>query len=165
MTQITVEQAQESDTEAVSSVLQEAANWLIAQGTPLWKADELLPGKIRYEVSNGMFWLAKVNGEIAGCVRFQLEDKLFWLDVPADESAFIHRLAVRRKHAGGIVSKALVDWAKEHARTQGRKYLRLDCESKREKLCQVYNRNGFRKHSETQVGPYWVTRYEYELES
>lgn len=165
MAQIAVEQAQASDTEDVSSILQEVANWLIDQGTPLWKADELLPGKIRSEVSNGMFWLAKIDGEIAGCVRFQLEDKLFWPDVSANESAFIHRLAVRRKYAGGIVSKTLIDWAKEYARTQGRKYLRLDCESKREKLCHVYEQNGFRKHSETQVGPYGVTRYEYELES
>ena len=160
---ITIEQAQESDTETVSSVLQEAAHWLISQGTPLWKADELFPAKILAEVSGGLFWLAKAEGEVAGCIRFQLEDKLTWPDVPPDESAFIHRIAIRRKFAGGRISAALIDWAKQHACECRRRYLRLDCEAKTRKLCAVYEKNGLRKHSERQIGPYWVARYECEL--
>lgn len=160
---ITIRQAGESDTETVSSILQEAAGWLIRQGAALWRADELVPEKIRQEVSDGLFYLGAVDGEVAGCVRFQREDRLFWPDVPAGESAFIHRLAVRRRFAGEAVSTALIEWAKAHARRRGRRYLRLDCEARTHKLCALYENNGFRKHSERQVGPYRVARYECDL--
>jgi GNAT superfamily N-acetyltransferase len=163
MNEIKIKRARDSDTETVSSILKEAAHWLIVQGTPLWKADELAADKVRAEISAGLFWLAQVNGETAGCVRFQTEDRLFWPDVPQDESAFIHRLAVRRKFAGGMVSSALIEWAKSEAATLGKRYLRLDCEAKTKKLCQVYERAGFTKHSECQIGPYRVARYEWEL--
>lgn len=163
MSRIHIKHAKESDAEVVSSILREAANWLVRRGTPLWKADELTPDKINAEISAGLFWLAEVDGTSAGCVRFQTEDRLFWPDVSPEESAFIHRLAVRRQFAGGAVSGALIEWAKARAVGLGKRYLRLDCEAKSKSLCGVYERAGFRKHSEKQVGPYWVARYDYQL--
>ena len=163
MSRICIRQAKAPDVKKVSAILQEAANWLIEQGTPLWKADELAPARIRAEVSTGLFWLAEVDGKSAGCIRFQTEDRLFWPDVEDGESAFIHRFAVRRKFAGGGVSGALLDWARARTRLLGKRYLRLDCEAKTLKLCRLYERAGFRKHSERQVGPYWVARYECEM--
>lgn len=163
MNDITIKQARDCDSDTICSILQEAANWLVDQGTPMWKTDELAADTIRAEAAAGLFWLAFVNGESAGCVRFQTEDILFWPDAPPEESAFIHRLAVRRKFAGGKVSSALIDWAKSRATALGKRFLRLDCEAKTWKLCQIYERAGFTKHSERQVGPYWVARYECEL--
>jgi hypothetical protein len=163
MNRISIRQAKASDTETVSSILQEAANWLISRGTPLWKADELSPDKIRADVSTGLFWLADVDGTSAACIRCQTEDRLFWPDVPPEESVFIHRLAVRRQFAGGAVSGALIDWAKARTAGLGKRYLRLDCVATAGKLRALYERAGFRKHSEKRVGPYWVARYECEM--
>src|SRR4051812_48854769 len=107
--QIKIERAKPDETEQVLSVLREAANWLEETGGAPWVNDELKPEFISESVEGGMFWFAKVGGEIAGCVRFQLEDKEFWDDIPHADSAFIHRLAVRRKFSGGAVSRALID--------------------------------------------------------
>jgi GNAT superfamily N-acetyltransferase len=96
-------------------------------------------------------------------VKFQLEDTLFWPDVPRGQSAFVHRLAVRRQFAGGVVSTVLLDWAVGRARTLGKTYLRLDCEASRLRLRAVYERFGFRHHSDRQVGANFVARYEYEI--
>jgi hypothetical protein len=41
--------------------------------------------------------------------------------------------------------------------------LRLDCEASRPRLRAVYEGFGFRHHSDRQVGPYFVSRYEYAL--
>ena len=49
------------------------------------------------------------------------------------------------------------------ARLLGRDYLRLDCEASRMRLRTVYETFGFRHHSDRQVGPYFVSRYEYEV--
>jgi GNAT superfamily N-acetyltransferase len=83
--------------------------------------------------------------------------------VPQDDSAFVHRLAVRRRFAGGEVSSALLLWAIARTHALGRRYLRLDCEASRERLRAVYERIGFRFHSDKQVGPYFVARYEYDV--
>ena len=61
----------------------------------------------------GEFLLAENDGETAGTIKFQLEDPEIWPDVPAGESAFIHRLAVRRRFAGQSVSTALLKWSVE----------------------------------------------------
>jgi GNAT superfamily N-acetyltransferase len=129
----------------------------------MWKGDELSSVRIADDVANGLFYVAECDGEIAGTIKFQLEDTLFWPDVSQAESAFVHRLAVPRRLAGGVVSSAMLRWAVEHARALGRRYLRLDCEASRARLRKVYEEFGFRHHSDRHVGPYFVSRYEYEI--
>ncbi len=95
-------------------------------------------------------------------LRFQLEDSLFWPDVPTNDSAFVHRLAVRRNFAGGEFSKVLLEWAVERTRSLGRKFLRLDCDASRPRLRAIYERFGFRYHNERRVGSFLAARYEYK---
>lgn len=130
----------------------------------MWKGDELAPARIAEDVTKGLFYVAECDGEIIGTIKFQLEDTLFWPDIAQEECAFVHRLAVRRRFAGGGVSSALLRWAVERARTLGRCYLRLDCEASRARLREVYEQFGFRHHSDRHVGPYFVSRYEYEIQ-
>ena len=158
-----IRQATAEHAEAISSVLREAADWLAQNGSPMWKDGELSPARIADDVANALFYVAECEGEIAGTIKFQLKDTLFWPDVSQEESAFIHRLAVRRRFAGGAVSSALLRWAVERARSLGRRYLRLDCEASRPRLRKIYEQLGFRHHSDRHVGPYFVSRYEYEV--
>jgi GNAT superfamily N-acetyltransferase len=66
----------------------------------------------------------------------------------------------RRAFKGRGVARALLAWAKAHARAQGRGLLRLDCDANRPKLRALYESCGFRFHSYREVGPYYVSRYE-----
>lgn len=159
----TIRPAAPDDIETVSSILQEAARWLEQTGQLMWRDSELLPSRIAEDVRAGLFFIAVLNTEPAGTIKFQLEDPLFWPDVPHSDSAFVHRLAVRRHFAGTGISTALMNWAADRARSLNKRYLRLDCEASRPKLRAVYERFGFRHHSNRQVGPYFVSRYEYSL--
>jgi GNAT superfamily N-acetyltransferase len=161
--QLSIRQATPQDIDAVAEILGEAARWLEEQGMPMWHQDELLRSHIVADVDSGQFFLAECDGVPAGAIRFQLEDRLFWPDLPQDDSAFVHRLAVRRRFAGGEVSSALFLWAIARTHTLGRRFLRLDCEASRARLRAVYERIGFRFHSNKQVGPYFVARYEYDV--
>jgi GNAT superfamily N-acetyltransferase len=158
-----IRQAMPQDAENVLGVLHEAAQWLEESGMAMWRDEELSPIRIAADVEAGLFFLAEQDGVLAGIVKFQLEDSLFWPDLPRSQSAFVHRLAVKRSFAGCGVSSALLGWAVERARSLGREYLRLDCEASRPRLRAVYERFGFRHHSDRQVGPYYVSRYEYRL--
>jgi GNAT superfamily N-acetyltransferase len=158
--QLTVRQATRVDTQLISDILLEAARWLRSERVPMWRDDELLPERLIEDVSAGLFFVGEIAGEVIATIRFQCTDPAFWPDVPADESAFVHRIAVRRRFAGRGVSAALLSWAAERAQALGRRYLRLDCEASRPRLRAVYERFGFRHHSDRQVGPYFVSRYE-----
>jgi GNAT superfamily N-acetyltransferase len=160
---LSIHQATPQDIDVVSDILREAAAWLEQSGMAMWRQDELQPNNIAAEVHCGVFFLAKRDGEPAGTIKYQLEDNLFWPDVAQNDSAFIHRLAVRRRFAGGEISSALLLWAIARTHTLGRRYLRLDCEASRARLRALYERIGFRFHSNKQVGPYFVARYEFDV--
>jgi ribosomal protein S18 acetylase RimI-like enzyme len=160
---LSIRQAALEDIDVVSDILSEAAAWLEQSGMPLWRQDELQPNNISAEVRSNLFFLAECDGEPAGAIKYQLEDKLFWPDLPQDDSAFVHRLAVKRCFAGGEVSSALLLWAIARTDALGRRYLRLDCEASRLRLRALYERMGFRFHSNRQVGSYYVARYEYDV--
>jgi GNAT superfamily N-acetyltransferase len=160
---ISVRQAVAVDAPVVRAMLEEAARWVDALGEVMWDESELGPGRVENEVAAGQFFIAEVDGEPAGAVRFQLEDRLFWPDLASDDSAFIHRLVVRRRYKGIGVSSALMQWAVSRARSIGKRFLRLDCDVSRPKLRRMYERFGFEFHSFRQVGTYYVARYMYPL--
>jgi len=162
---ITIRQAVAADAAIVDQMIREAAAWVDALGVVMWEDGELDAGRIRDEVTRGMFFLAVIDGDVAGAIRFQLEDQLFWPDRPDGEAAFVHRLVARRAFKGRGVAKALLDWATGHARAHGRELLRLDCDANRPKLRALYESCGFTLHSHRQVGPYYVSRYERETTS
>jgi GNAT superfamily N-acetyltransferase len=163
---VAIRQAQPAEASTVGALLVEVAQWVDALGEVMWDTGELAPEHIAAEVAAGQFYLAMAGEEPAGVIRFQLEDTLFWPDLPDDHtSAFVHRLAVSRRFKGQGISTALLRWAVDHARSLGRTHLRLDCDKSRPKLMALYEGLGFQLHSFRQVGPYYVARYQYPIES
>ena len=160
---LTIRIAVPTDTPAIQAMLLEAAAWVDALGGVMWEENELAPDNVAAEVAAGQFAVAEVDGLPAGAVRFQTEDLLFWPDIPQQDSAFVHRLVVRRRFQKQGVSEALLQWAMDRARALGKTHLRLDCDAHRRRLRAFYEGAGFRVHSYRQVGPYYVARYEYEL--
>jgi GNAT superfamily N-acetyltransferase len=159
---IVIRPARGDDTRALVDILTDALKWVEQlDGTIMWVEGELEEPRVRAEA--GMFVVAESDGRIVGAVRFQLDDPLFWPDIDGSDSAFVHRLAVRRSHAGQGVSTALLQWAVDRARELGKRYLRLDCDADRTRLRAVYERFGFRLHSYRQVGAYYVSRYELQI--
>jgi GNAT superfamily N-acetyltransferase len=148
------------ETEVVSSVLTEAAEWLERRGEPLWAREELTASSIRSEVAAGIWVLALSSHDVIGVARLTPEDPRYWPDAAHGDALYLHRLAVRRSHAGGKVSRAILDWASDQAELAGRRYLRLDCRADRPRLRAVYERSGFVFHSTRSVGPHFVARYE-----
>jgi GNAT superfamily N-acetyltransferase len=159
-----IRQATSADADATLETLAEAARWVEQlDGTIMWVEGELEDERIRAEAGAGMFVVAELDGRVAGAMRFQLEDRLFWPDLNDAESAFVHRLAVRRACAGHGISTALLEWAVHRARSLDKQYLRLDCDAERSRLRAFYEGFGFRLHSYRQVGSYYVSRYQLQI--
>lgn len=162
---VDIEQAGPEQIAIVADILQEAAAWAERAHGLLWQEAELAPENIREEVEQGQFYLASSAGDPAGTVRYQLEDSLFWPDAEAGDAAYVHRLAVRRCYASRGLAAVMLRWAAARACAQGRSYLRLDTDITRPRLMALYERCGFVAHSERQVGPYHVMRYQLRLDA
>ncbi|HSG66348.1 MAG TPA: GNAT family N-acetyltransferase [Gammaproteobacteria bacterium] len=160
---VEIEQATLEQLAIVAAILQEAAAWAERAHERLWVEAELAPDAIRREVEQGQFFLARSGRDPVGTLRYQIEDRLFWPDARGDDAAYVHRLAVRRCYAGRGVAAAMLRWAAARARAEGRRYLRLDTDITRPGLRALYEGCGFVPHSERQVGPYRVMRYQLEL--
>jgi GNAT superfamily N-acetyltransferase len=144
----------------VSSILQEANEWLRRRGHPLWSIAELEPSAISSDVDCGRYLLAFAGMEAVGTVRLTLDDPRFWPDANVGEAVYLHRLAVRRARAGGTVSRMIVDWSSVHAQTLGCAYIRLDCDANRTRLRNLYEEFGFTFQGERTVGSYTVARFQ-----
>jgi GNAT superfamily N-acetyltransferase len=158
-----VRQAALDDLATVSDILTEAAVWLEQKNMVLWQQEHISLPAIGQDIKLGLFYIAFYEGIAAGVVIFQTEDLVFWPDISQSDSAFLHRLAVRRKFSGGLVSKMILQWTVERSRELGKHFLRLDCVADRPRLRSIYENFGFRHHSDRQVGDYFVARYEYAL--
>jgi GNAT superfamily N-acetyltransferase len=161
---IAITPAEKGEEGVASAIVQEAASWLAASGRAMWGPEDCTPEALRPAIEAGELYLARVGGEPVGTMILQWEDPLYWPDVPAGESAFVHRLAVKRSMAGKGIAHALLEWAKRTARQAGRKYLRLDCDPERQRLCAFYESVGFARHSVRPIEGYVVARYQMALD-
>jgi len=131
------------DTETAIGIMREAARWQIAQGTPLWRLENLTREKIANP--DGEFHVAWSGKESAAAMLLSYHDPLFWPEVAAGTSGFVHKLAVRRGFAGQGAAEAMLRHAAALCREKGVPMLRLDTDLRRPRLCALYERAGFRR--------------------
>jgi len=155
-----IQEARLSDAPMIASVLQEAAEWLAADGRPLWSAAEIGYERVLRDASTGLFHVARQDDQLVGVMKFELEDAHFWPEVLPGTSAFVHKLAVRRAWAKKGVSTELLSYARTRAQELGRAHLRLDCVADRQGLRNLYESFGFALHSVVKIGAYSYARYE-----
>lgn len=158
-----IRQAEPQETQLVAEVLTSAASNLARRGEALWDLSEVSEAAIKEHVRAGLYFIANDDEGPIGVFRFQLEDRHFWPEIPEGSSAFIHKVAVHPRMQGRDFAQVLLAHACELARQHGRQHLRLDCVHGRPKLRSVYERFGFRHHSEKQMGHRLFDRYEIEV--
>lgn len=144
-------------------ILLEAVAWLNAKGEPLWKAEELRLETFEATALRGELFLAYQEGEAVGTITFQLQDKPYWPQFGYGESAFFHKLAIRRKAAGQGLAKAMVEWAIQRTQSLGISHLRMDTAFDRPKLRAFYEDLGFEYVVEKTVGFHHLALYELPL--
>jgi GNAT superfamily N-acetyltransferase len=159
---VSIRQATIADTWAISTVLIEAAQWLREQNIPVWSPAMFSIAKVKNDISEHRYYVAEDGGSVVGTFRFQLTDREVWPEVPDLDSAFIHRLAVLRSHAGCGVAQQMILYAKQLTQQAERQFLRLDCAADQPKLRKIYEDADFVWCDDIHVGPHLVARYEWE---
>ncbi|MCX6012615.1 MAG: GNAT family N-acetyltransferase, partial [Chloroflexi bacterium] len=143
-------------------IIRETAGWLIECGKQMWSLEDITEKKVLAKIKTESICVGYVNNQPAAAMFLLWSDPLFWPD--KEDSGFIHKLAVRRKYAGTGLSKQMIKWAENEARSIGKQYLRLDCAGDRPSLCSFYENLGFKKVDQHTVGSYDTAFYELKLE-
>ena len=118
---------------------------------------------VKEQVRAGKYYVAFEGDGPVAVFRLDFEDRLFWPEVIEGSSVFIHKVAVHPHEQGRNIAQALLAHACQITRTHGCRFLRLDCMGGRPKLRAVYERFGFRHHSDKQLGDRVFHRFELEV--
>lgn len=152
------------DVPETDALIRATADWLIRKGEPLWGPNETSYDELDRVTRAGELIVGRVERELACCMYLHDEDRVFWPHVAQGEAFYIHRLAVARTYAGRGYAQAMLEWAAREARSNGRPFLRLDCEP-RAKLLALYRNAGYSPvdSGPIQVGEHFVVRHERRL--
>lgn len=124
-----------------AEIMREAARWSLERGEKMWELDSLSDANLAQRCQPHEVFIGEIRGEPLVAALIQDRDPEIW---PDDGTALIiHKLAVRRAHAGRGLANRMLDFAEQHARAQGKKCLRLDTDATRPKLRAFYERAGF----------------------
>ncbi len=107
------------DIKNASSIMQEAAKWLIEKGMPLWKIEDLSEEALsNYEKLENIY-VGFVNNEPVTAMILKWYDPVFWPDIKENDSGFIHKLSIKRKYAGQGYSKKMIQFAESECKRRG----------------------------------------------
>jgi len=98
---------------------------------------------IQREIEEKRQWKIVIDGTIACIFMIAYEDPNIWKEKSADPAIYIHRIVTHPEHHGKGLTKNIIAWAKEHAKQNGKKYLRMDTWGDNPKLNDYYSQCGF----------------------
>ncbi|MCP4090922.1 MAG: GNAT family N-acetyltransferase, partial [Gammaproteobacteria bacterium] len=137
------------DLSTIKGILYETAVWLSKKGSTQWAG--LLKGEDVHNVQQAIekkeVFLAYSHNEVIG--TFALWDKQTKWDIDLwglenhEDFYYLHRIAVDRTKKEGKKGYNLIEGAKEIARHNQKKGIRLDCIATNNQLNSFYNAHGF----------------------
>jgi ribosomal protein S18 acetylase RimI-like enzyme len=140
--QLAVRHATTDELDTVAGLLDQAYDWLIAEGiTDQWTS-RFPRDDIHDLIERGEVYLALAGDQpVATFTLTYRPDPELW-NHPADDAGYIRRLAVDRDHAGHDIGGQLLDHAAVVVAASGRRWLRLDCAKHNSRLHDYYRHHG-----------------------
>lgn len=139
-----IRQANNTDITNIEEILLNAVIWMHRNGLDnLWNESNIKWSQLSKNYNIGDFYISCDNNISTACMALTDYDSIYWPDIPKGASLYIHKLAVRREYAGRGISEELINFSKALAAKYHIDEIRLDCNQKREKLRELYEKNGF----------------------
>lgn len=138
----TVRRARPDESADAISIVLEAAAWAAAHDIAVWTPAEVREDTFAAAARSGELIIGYGNGTAAATMQLQLADSIYWPEAAPGSALYIHKVAVRRAHAGQGWLARLIDFASADAGARRIACLRLDT-ILQPKLQSLYERQGF----------------------
>ena len=99
---------------------------------------------VEKEILEGRQYKIIMDNTIACVFAIDYTDPFIWGEKNKDPAIYIHRIATNPDFRGKFFVRKIVEWAKEHARQNNKKFIRMDTGSGNEKLNTYYESCGFK---------------------
>src|SRR5215470_5700073 len=107
---VSVERATPADTDAILTLLQDAARWLLSRGIEQWRPEQFERRRLLEHIARGDVFIALRAGTLAGTLALSWDDRVVW-GVQPPVAGYVHGLAISRAEGGRGLGSALLDWA------------------------------------------------------
>ncbi len=98
---------------------------------------------VQQEIAEGRQWKIKEGEDVACIFAIAYEDPFIWKEKNEEPSIYIHRIVTNPQYRGKGYVKHIIEWAKEHALTNNKKFIRMDTWGDNEALINYYTKCGF----------------------
>ena len=129
------------DIEEIFRLYRIATTYMASRSTVSWP--EFDRKMVEREISENHQWKMILNNQIACVWATTFSDPLIWDEKNQDPSVYIHRIATHPDSRGRNLVKSIVEWAKEFAKANNKKYIRLDTVGENLGLIKHYQHCGF----------------------
>jgi len=98
---------------------------------------------IKREIAEKRNWKILIDNKIACIFSITFEDPFIWKEKNAEPAVYIHRIVTNPEFRGNKFVPKITDWAREYARSLGKKFIRMDTWGDNQKLIDYYTACGF----------------------
>ena len=160
-----IKQATKNDISIIEDIFFDVIRWMDEKDiSNKWNSENIKWKNLKKDYKISDFFILYYNKYPAGCIAITDEDRTYFSNCKKGENIFLHKMAVKRNYAGNDLSRYLIDYAKKYAVENNKKSIKLDCNMKREKLRELYEKNGFVLVGEYDCGNnYIMALYSYDL--
>lgn len=134
--------ADDHDLSTIFQLFEEAIQYQKQKNYIGW--NEIDKNFIREDVRAGSLFKILSGENIAGIFSVCYSDKLIWRDKEKGDAIYLHRIVANRKFQDIKIFGEVCNWAIEHARATGLKYVRMDTWARNSKIINYYESFGFR---------------------
>ena len=96
------------------------------------------------EIAEGRIWKIIEDDRVACIFSVAHADPIIWGEHSHEAAMYIHRIVTNPEFRGRGYVRAITDWALDHARTKGLRFIRMDTWGDNQKLIDYYQSCGFR---------------------
>lgn len=135
------ENSKSDDIETALFFFRSAIAYQRAKGYEMWP--EFTSELIEKEIKENRHFKIIHNKEIVCVLSVQYNDPVIWKEKDIDPAIYLHRIAVNPNHKGNRMMERIRDWAIEHAKKNGKKFVRMDTWGNNLKIRDYYISCGF----------------------
>jgi len=138
---MTITNTAPADVDALLSLYQSAINYQKTKTAYTWQPFDR--AAVQREIEQGSQWKILIDGQIACVFLTTFSDPAIWGHRNTQPAIYIHRIVTAPAFKGQKLVQHIVEWARNHARTHNRQWVRMDTWGDNHELINYYLQFGF----------------------